>query len=379
MTTLQSFERARAHLAEQAPATPVLVLDLHVVAERLNEFTRTFPGVTCYYAVKANPQPEIVELLVRHGASFDVASTAEIDLCLAAGAAPETLSYGNPAKKARDIAYAYSRGVRLFVFDSPQELEKLAEHAPGAQVFCRIAATSAGALWPLGRKFGCPPEQAASLLRKAFDLGLVPVGISFHVGSQQLDPTSWEAPIAAAAQAFADCGLPMRLLNMGGGLPARYQGEQPPMSAYGEAILASVARHFPGFAGELAMEPGRCLVADAGVLRTEIVLVSDERSKDRWIYLDIGRFGGLAETEGEAIRYRVSTALDGGPEGPAVLAGPTCDSADILFERAPYTLPLGLTAGDHVDILSAGAYTTSYASICFNGFTPPAVICLDLD
>ncbi|MFI9589324.1 type III PLP-dependent enzyme [Nonomuraea sp. NPDC052265] len=359
--------------------TPVLVLDLHVVAERLHEFNQSFPGVTCYYAVKANPHPEIVQLLVRLGASFDVASTPEIDLCLAAGAAPETLSYGNPAKKARDIAYAYARGVRLFVFDCPQELEKLAEHAPGAQVVCRIAATSDGALWPLGRKFGCPPEQAAGLLRRALESGLDPVGVCFHVGSQQLDPTRWEAPVSAAARVHAECGLPPRLLNMGGGLPARYQGEQPPMSAYGEAVLDSVARHFPGFSGQLAMEPGRCLVADAGVLRTEIVLVSDERDRKRWIYLDIGRFGGLAETEGEAIRYRMATALDGGPEGPAVLAGPTCDSADILFEHEPYTLPLGLTSGDHVDILSAGAYTTSYASVCFNGFTPPAVICLDRD
>ncbi|MFI6815065.1 type III PLP-dependent enzyme [Nonomuraea sp. NPDC050328] len=377
MTTLQTFDRARSYLAEQAPATPVLVMDLKVVAERHAEFSANFPGVTCFYAVKANPQPEIISLLVRLGASFDVASTAEIDLCLAAGARPESLSYGNPAKKARDIAYAYARGVRLFVFDSPQELAKLAEHAPGAQVFCRIAAASAGALWPLGRKFGCPPEHAAGLLRQALGLGLEPVGISFHVGSQQLDPSGWVVPIAAAAQVFAEAGLPLRLLNMGGGLPARYQGEQPPMSAYGETILGAVARSFPGAELDLAMEPGRCLVADAGVLRTEIVLVSAERNQDRWIYLDIGRFGGLAETEGEAIRYRVATAFDGGPEGPAVLAGPTCDSADILFEREPYTLPLALSSGDHVDVLSAGAYTTSYASICFNGFTPPEVICLD--
>ncbi|GAA1417498.1 type III PLP-dependent enzyme [Catellatospora coxensis] len=361
--------------------TPYLVIDLKVAAQQFRRLTDAFRETTVFYAVKANPQPKLIRRLAQLGSSFDVASPAEIDLCLSEGADPSRLSYGNTIKKAADIRYAYDRGVRMFVFDSEAELRKLAENAPGSAVFCRLLAGSAGAQWPLSRKFGCSPDMAVSLLVQARELGLRPIGVSFHVGSQQLDPTRWDPSIAQAAQVFREVaghGIHLTLLNCGGGFPTGYQVPVEPIEAYAEAINSAVERHFGPYRPTLAIEPGRFIAADTGVLRAQVVLVSQKSYDDdhRWVYLDIGRFGGLAETEGEAIQYRLVTSRDGEPTGPVVLAGPTCDSVDILYEKAPYRLPLDLEPGDYVDILGTGAYTTTYSSVGFNGFAPLATFCI---
>jgi ornithine decarboxylase len=374
--------RMKAFLDRRRPASPCLVIDLDVVAENYDRLRRTFPDARIYYAVKANPEPAVLRQLVRLGASFDVASRGEIDLCLDAGADPADLSYGNTIKKADDIEYARSVGIDLFAFDSGGELEKLAELAPGASVFCRLLVSSDGACWPLGNKFGCTPEMAVDLMARASTRGLVPYGVSFHVGSQQLEPARWATAIEQAAQVcriLRHRGIAPRLLNIGGGFPANYVGDIPPLSAYGDAIYGALERHFaPGARPSLAMEPGRSVAGDAGLLRTTVVLVS-QKSYDasrRWVYLDAGRFGGLAETEGEAIRYRIATGHDPGPTGPVVLAGPTCDSADVLYQENAYRLSLDLRPGDHVDVLSAGAYTRSYSSVEFNGFEPLRIYCI---
>jgi ornithine decarboxylase len=361
--------------------TPYLIIDPGIAERQFLRMTAAFGATTLYYAVKANPQPALIRRLNRSGSSFDVASPAEIDLCLAEGVDPADLSYGNTVKKVSDIQYAYRRGVRLFVFDSEAELRKLAEHAPGSAVFCRLLASSEGARWPLSRKFGCTPDMAIALLLEAAELGLRPIGVSFHVGSQQLDPSRWELSIKEAADVFATTraqGLRLTMLNVGGGYPVSYRDPVPDIESFAESILEAVRQHFPEDPPQLAAEPGRYLSADSGVLRAQVVLVSRKSfdEEDRWVYLDVGRFGGLAETEGEAIQYRLSTAYDGQPEGRVRLAGPTCDSVDILYERADYQLPLGLTTGDYVDINAAGAYTATYSSVGFNGFSPLSVICV---
>ena len=280
--------------------------------------------------------------------------------------------------------------MRLFAFDSREELLKLAAAAPGAAVFCRLLTPSVGADWPLSRKFGCAPDMAADLLLEAARLGLAPCGVSFHVGSQQRDPAQWEPAIARAAAVMGEVRrrsggrVLLRMLNLGGGFPAQYLEDVPAVEAYAAAIRAATQRHFPEDGPvprpRLMVEPGRYLVADAGVLRTEVVLVARKSYSDpeRWVYLDAGVFGGLAETLGEAIRYRLATARDGTPTGPVVLAGPTCDSLDVLYERHRYQLPLDLAAGDQLDILSAGAYTSAYCTDGFNGFFPMPVHCLPL-
>ena len=367
-------------LNEQRPATPCLVMDLDVVADNFRRLRTAVPRAGIYYAVKANPAPEILKLLAKLGSSFDTASVNEIDMALATGVAPDRLSYGNTIKKKADIAAAHQRGVWLYAFDSEAELGKLAEAAPGSKVFCRILTSGANADWPLSRKFGCDVEMARTLLIAAAKRGVVPHGVSFHVGSQQRDPAQWDAAVAQAAWLFRACeenGVQLNMLNIGGGFPTRYRRTIPGMQAYGAAIEDSLRKRFGNRIPDVIVEPGRQMVGSAGVLQTEVVLISkkSESDKKRWVYLDVGKFGGLAERMDEAIQYPIVSSRKGAPM-PVVLAGPTCDSADILYEKADYRLPEDLEIGDKLEIRAAGAYTTTYAAVAFNGFEPLKTYCV---
>lgn len=365
-------ERIEAFLESANLETPFVVVDLDVVVDRYRQLAAALPMAEIFYAIKANPAPSILELLVKLGSSFDVASPAEVDMCLAAGADPSRISYGNTVKKRRDITYAYERGVRLFAFDCDAELDKLIELAPRATLFCRVATDGAGADWPLSRKFGCSPERATALLVRAAEKGHA-VGLSFHVGSQQRDPVAWDVALATVGQVFEDLrdqGITPALVNLGGGFPGHYNSAVPPMQEYGRVIRAALARYVGDDVPRVLAEPGRYLVADAGVLQTEVVLISRRTLDDdlRWVYLDCGVYSGLTEALGESIRFRIRTPHDGGPTGRVCLAGPTCDSADILYEHSDYQLPLALEAGDRIEVLSTGAYTTTYSTVGFNGF-----------
>jgi ornithine decarboxylase len=374
-------EKIARFLADRRPETPCLVVDLDVIAESYQKLRKLLPLAQVFYAVKANPAPEIVAMLNQLGSSFDTASRGEIDLVLDQGAKVERISFGNTIKKQRDIAYAYERGVRLFAFDSEAELKKLAAAAPGARVFCRILMECGGAEWPLSRKFGCAPEMATALLRQARELGLAPYGLSFHVGSQQTDVGSWDVAVGRAARMFSALqalDIDLRMINIGGGFPAQYRAAVAPVEAYASAVMEAIARHFGNKIPEIIIEPGRSLVGEAGVIQSEVVLISkkDFKDKRRWVYLDVGKFGGLAETMDESIKYAITTPRDGSATGPVVLAGPTCDSADILYEKTSYRLPIDLQVGDKVEILSTGAYTSSYCSVNFNGFPPLKTYCV---
>ncbi|MBC7952958.1 MAG: type III PLP-dependent enzyme [Rhodospirillaceae bacterium] len=362
-------------LDEVRPVTPCVVVDLDIVRENYQGLRRWLPLAQVYYAVKANPAPEIVRMLVGEGSSFDCASRGEIDLCLNNGARADKLSFGNTIKKKSDIAYAYEKGVRLYAFDSLAELEKLADVAPGSKVFCRILMTCEGAEWPLSRKFGCEIDMAKDLLVKARELGMDPYGVSFHVGSQQTDLRQWDIAVGKAAMLFTaldEAGIELKMMNLGGGFPAQYRTDVPAVELYADAMMTAMTNHFGNALPAMIIEPGRSLVGDAGILETEVVLISQKGYDDdtRWVYLDVGKFGGLAETMDEAIKYRIQTPHDGGSTAPVILAGPTCDSADILYEKAGYEMPVNLQVGDKVRILSTGAYTTSYSAVNFNGFAP---------
>ncbi|MGK9166853.1 type III PLP-dependent enzyme [Inquilinus limosus] len=364
-----------AFLEERRPETPCLVLDLDVVAGNYRALAEALPDSRIFYAVKANPAPEILSLLASLGSCFDTASVAEIRDALAAGATPDRISFGNTIKKRVDIATAYALGVRLFAFDSEAELRKIAEVAPGSRVFCRILTSGEGAEWPLSRKFGCEPSMARELLAMTPALGLEPYGVSFHVGSQQRDTGAWDQALESAAAIFRDLaakGVELKMVNLGGGFPTKYLKEVPTPEAYGRAIDASLRHHFGNRLPETIIEPGRGMVGNAGVIQTEVVLISNKSANDntRWVYLDIGKFGGLAETMDEAIRYPITTAHDGDAAEPAILAGPTCDSADVLYEKTPYPMPVSLAIGDKVLIHGTGAYTTTYSAVAFNGFAP---------
>jgi ornithine decarboxylase len=354
---------------------PCLVVDLDVVRDNYRAFAKALPDSRVFYAVKANPAPELLSLLVSLGSCFDTASVAEIEMVLAAGALADRVSYGNTIKKERDIARAFALGVRVFAVDCKPEVEKVARAAPGSRVFCRILSDCVGAEWPLSRKFGCEPAMAVEVLEHAMKLGLEPHGVSFHVGSQQRNQHAWDRALASAAAVFWECGergINLAMVNLGGGFPAKYLKNVPSVKAYGSAILKTLRKHFGNRIPETIIEPGRGMVGNAGLIEAEVVLVSKKSEEDdvRWVYLDIGKFGGLAETMDESIRYPIRTPRDGDAMAPCVLAGPTCDSADVLYEKEPYMLPVSLEIGDRVLIEGTGAYTATYAAVAFNGFAP---------
>ncbi|ONM47759.1 type III PLP-dependent enzyme [Nocardia donostiensis] len=361
------------------PESPYLVLD----PERVRENYRALDSVLSRagrrarirFAVKACPVPQIVSVLAAEGAEFDVASVGEIGLCLAAGVPAARLCYGNPIKKAADIARAHELGVRRFAFDTEDDLARIAQHAPGAQVECRFLADAPESRTPFGMKFGCAPGEALRLLARAADLGLAVGGPCFHVGSQQLDPQAWRIGIeqaGAIVAALADKGIGVAVVNIGGGLPVSYADPVPPLETIAQTSLAAAAQFLPA-ATDLVVEPGRALVATAGVIHAEVVGVRTAPDGRRWVYLDIGRYNGMAETENEYIAYRFTTDRDGDPVDEAVVAGPTCDGDDVLYQRTRVLLPTTLRAGDQVRVLGTGAYTASYSSVSFNGFPPLTV------
>ena len=367
--------RIREFLKHRNQDGPCLVLDLAVVRENYLSFAKALPDSKVFYAVKANPAPEILQLLASLGCCFDVASLAETHAALAAGASPDRISYGNTIKKEADIAAAFALGVNLFAIDCEAEVEKVARAAPGSRVICRIVCDGSGAEWPLSRKFGCEPAYAADILEHAHKLGLVPHGVSFHVGSQQHNVEAWNRALASTAAVFRACaerGITLSMVNLGGGFPARYVRKTPKLESYGKAIFRALRKHFGNALPETIVEPGRGLVGNAGVIEAEVVLIAKRNPEDevRWVYLDIGKFHGLAETIDESIRYPIRTTHDRDEMLPCIIAGPTCDSVDVMYEKTTYPLPVTLAIGDKVLIEAAGAYTATYSSVGFNGFPP---------
>jgi ornithine decarboxylase len=336
--------------------TPFLELETSVVAEHLRALSHTFAGTAIHYAVKANPHPDVLATVVAAGANFDVSSPAEVRACLAAGATPDDLVYSDPVKQRDHIAEAAALGVRLFVVDSVSEVRKLAGTAPGTAVVCRLVTSGDGT-------YGCSVGQAVDILRLAADLGLDAAGVGFHVGSRQRDPNAWRAPIADAAKVFAILrrhGMAPWLLALGGGFPARHEGDAPQLAAYGAVIEDQLTRSFGDHRPRTILEPGRAVVGDAGALVTRVVGVI-RRGGIRWVHLDAGAVTGAVDTVDEPVGLRIETSADGGPTGPCVLAGPTCGSTELLHQVTPMELPLDLTEGDVVRLESAGAYTSRHA------------------
>lgn len=367
---------ARIKAFADTKETPFLVVDTATVGNQYDELVNTFPFAKVYYAVKANPAPEVIQLLRDRGSCFDIASIYELDRVMDLGVGPERISYGNTIKKSRDIRYFYERGVRMFATDSEADLRNIAKAAPGSRVYVRVLTEGTQtADWPLSRKFGCQTDMAMDLMIMARDLGLIPYGVSFHVGSQQRDIGTWDSAIAKVKVIFErlqeEDGIELKMINLGGGFPANYINRTNDLATYASEITRYLKEDFGNELPEIILEPGRSLVSNAGVLVSEVVLISrkSRTSLHRWVYLDVGKFSGLIETLGESIKYPVYSEKRGELED-VVLAGPTCDSADIMYEDHKYPLPLNLAIGDRLYWFSTGAYTTSYSAIEFNGFPP---------
>ena len=275
-------DRAKKFLKTLNDDGPCLVVDLNIVKEKFLEFRHHLPTTDIYYAVKANPAPEILKLLTELGACFDAASTEEIRMCLMAGATADRISFGNTIKKQKDIAEAFRLGVRLFAFDSKNELQKIAEAAPNSGVIVRLLCECEGADWPLSRKFGCSAEMAHDLLIEASKMNLIPRGISFHVGSQQGNPRAWDDALHDASLIFKRLekhDIYLDLLNLGGGFPARYIDDIPNTNSYTSEIDLSLKKYFGDKVPKTLIEPGRGMVGDAGVIQAEVILISKKAKK----------------------------------------------------------------------------------------------------
>ena len=372
--TPETFQRMKAFADKQE--TPFVMIDLNTISRAYDDLIAGFPFANVFYAVKANPAVELIDLLRDKGSNFDIASIYELDKVMSRGVGPERISYGNTIKKSKDIRYFYDKGVRLFATDSESDLRNIAKAAPGSRIYVRILTEGATtADWPLSRKFGCQTDMAMDLLILARDLGLVPYGISFHVGSQQRDIGAWDAAIAKVKVIFErlkeEDGITLKMINMGGGFPANYIAKTNDLETYSREITRFLKEDFGDELPEIILEPGRSLIANAGILVSEVVLVSrkSRTAVERWVFTDVGKFSGLIETMDESIKFPIHTDKQGEME-EVVIAGPTCDSADIMYEHYKYGLPLNLSSGDRMYWLSTGAYTTSYSAVEFNGFPP---------
>ena len=357
--------------------TPVLLLDPEIIKLQFKKLSSEFPEAQIFYALKANPDENVIATLANTACGFELASKEELKLLEPFDVSANRIAFGNTIKKAQDIQYFYASGVRLFASDSEEDICTLAKLAPASKVYIRLLAEpSDTADWPLDRKFGCYKDYAIKLLILAKDLGLIPYGISFHVGSQQNNPDAWESAIKNAGKIFADCaeiGIELKLLNIGGGFPVAYLKAVPDIKNFAKTIQHAIRQYFKK-TPILMMEPGRYLVAEAGILVTETMLVTRKHeAESRWVYLDVGVFGGLTEAAAEATKYPIFCDKTADSDSEVILAGPTCDGRDILYEHYRYELPDTLALGDRLYLLNAGAYTVSCGSVAYNGFKPIAV------
>lgn len=370
----ERFERIKSFASDKE--TPCLIIDLDIIKKNYEDLRKNLPFAKIYYAVKANPDDAVVSLLRDLGSNFDVATRYELDQLLRLGVSPDRMSFGNTIKKEKDIAYFYEKGVRLYVTDSITDLDKISRAAPGSKVFFRLLTEGLGADWPLSKKFGSHPDLTRQLIKTAVRFGLVPYGISFHPGSQQRDVGQWSSALTTVGQLFAwardDLKVELKMINMGGGFPANYIEPTDTLPQYAEDIKRFLDNSFKNqWPEEIIIEPGRSMAGDAGVIVSEIINIAKKSVHERypWVFLDVGKFGGLIETLDEAIKYPIYFESEG-PAVEVILAGPTCDSMDILYEKTTYLMPENARIGDRVYIFTTGAYTQSYSSVYFNGFPP---------
>ncbi|MFE0172947.1 type III PLP-dependent enzyme [Streptomyces sp. NPDC059002] len=368
-----------------AAAEDQIVYDLPGIEARYDTLRRELPGVAVRFAMKACPVDEVLARLALRGSGVDAASPHEVEQALRAGVPLTRIHYGNTVKSDRNIIDAHRLGIRDFATDCLEDVTALAVHAPGTRVFCRLATTGEGALWGLSNKYGCSPADAVDVLTAARGKGLVPAGLSVHVGSQQMTADAWRGAfdrLADVLTALHRRGISLDHVNLGGGLPALgYRDKHgrpldPPMDKIFAVIREGMERlrEIHGHRLDFVVEPGRYLIADHGAIRAHVSRLSARRQangeRQYWLYLSCGKFNGLYEMDQLQYRLVFPSHLDG-ESVPAVVAGPTCDSDDAYsHEDGLVPVPKGLASGDPVWVLSCGAYATSYMTQGFNGFSP---------
>jgi ornithine decarboxylase len=361
------FEKVRAAVKDGYDR-PFLLIDSSIIREKARRFAAAMPRVRPHYAVKANPDPRVLKILIEEGGGFEIASVAELDLLLDQGVPAAEIFYSNPVKSRDQIAYAAAKGVEWFVIDSLEELKKIHSIKADAKLYLRVDTPNIGSDWPLAGKFGAHTSEVRDIVSAAARLKSDLAGVAFHVGSQCRNPENWRVGIEKARAVFdqmAKAGLNPRLLNIGGGFPVRHVKPIPAIEVIGDVVNRALEAFPPKV--RIIAEPGRFLVSDAGYFVCRIMGTATRANK-RWMHLDAGLFGGIIETA-EGLKYKIRTDR-AGPDIPWNVAGPTCDSIDVVMRDEP--LPSDLQEGDYLYLKNAGAYTTAYAS-GFNGFPLPEV------
>lgn len=352
--------------ARQRYERPFLILDTTLVRDKLRRFRAAMPRVRPHYAVKANPERRVLETLSQEGCGFEIASIAELDVLLSLGADPAEVLYSNPMKSRESIAYAAQRGVQWFVLDSMDELRRIHAIKADAKLYLRVSTPNIGSDWPLSGKFGAGAGETREIIAAAARRGADLAGITFHVGSQCRNPENWRVGLEKARTLFdtmLKAGLRPRLVDIGGGFPVRHVRPIPSIEVIGGVVNAALEAFPAGV--QLVAEPGRYLVSDAGYFVCRVIGTTTRGGK-RWMHWDAGLFGGIIETT-EGLKYKIRTDR-AGPDVPWHVAGPTCDSVDVILRDE--ALPSDLQEGDFIYLRNAGAYTSAYASR-FNGFPLP--------
>lgn len=354
---------------KQGYQKPFLLIDSNIIRNKARRFKTSMPRVHPHYAAKANPDPRVLKTLIEEGVGFEIASIAELDLLMSLGVPAAEIFYSNPMKSRAYIEYAAAKGVEWYVLDSIEELRKIVSIKPDAKLYLRIDTPNIGSDWPLAGKFGTHLVDVSEIIDEAVRLKADLAGVTFHVGSQCRNPQNWRVGIERAQTVFAsmrEAGLKPRLLNLGGGYPVRHVKPIPSIEVIAEVINEAIA-DLPEDIHVMA-EPGRYLVSDSACFVCRVVGTATRNGK-RWMYWDAGIFGGIIEVS-EGLRYEILTQRNGSLI-PWSVAGPTCDSVDVLMHDE--MLPEDIQENDFIFIPNAGAYTTSYASN-FNGFPLPDVV-----
>lgn len=372
--SLQQFEDPSAPVVVRAlvaaHGSPLVILDLAAVRRQYQALAAALPGVTLYYALKPLPDEAVVRELAALGGAFDLATTGEVRLVERAGVPGERCIHTHPIKRPQDIRDALDYGVTTFVADNADEIEKFIPFRERARLLLRLSFRAPGAVSDLSKKFGCQPEDALRLLLLARQLGVRVEGLSFHVGSQVPSADMHVAAVNACAGLIATArahGLPLAVLDIGGGFPVSYRQPVAPIGEFCAPIRAALAA-LPRDVRVIA-EPGRFIAAPAGIAVAS-VMGRAQRNGRIWYYLDDGLYGTFSGRMFESMEYPIEALDRTGPTAPSVLAGPTCDSVDVVAEDIE--LPR-LEIGDLVIARMTGAYTVASATD-FNFFPRARVV-----
>jgi ornithine decarboxylase len=356
--------------------SPLLIVDCERVRRQYRALQRALPGVDLHYALKPLPHPAVIRTVLEEGGFLDLATTGEVEVVARMGVDPARCIHTHPIKRDADIRDALARGVRVFVADNPDELRKFTPYAADAEVLLRVSFRSPGAVSDLSRKFGCDPEHLLPLARRARDLGVTVRGLSFHVGSQAPDPGKHVEAVEVCGKLLAAARRerlgPCDTLDIGGGFPIDYGTRAPEIGWFCAPIRAALAR-LPKRVRIIA-EPGR-YIAGPSAIGVASVMGRARREGRWWYYLDDGLYGSYSGQLFDHARYPIEALRKTGKREPAVLAGPTCDSIDVIAENL--SLPL-LDEGDLILGRAMGAYTWASASE-FNFFPRATVVSVNLE